>query len=64
MEETNDAEGYSVTLKIPAKFFGPEFGFDLKINDAKPGEKAHSATSWTSNSERHANRCLFGMIKI
>lgn len=64
MEETNDAQGYAVMLKIPAKFFGPEFGFDLKINDAKPGEKAHSATSWTSNSERHANRCLFGMIKI
>ncbi len=64
VEEKSDQEGYSVTLKIPAKFFGSTFGFDFKINDAKPGEKADSATSWTTHDERHANRCLFGEVKV
>lgn len=64
MEEKSDAQGYSVSLEIPAKFFGPEFGFDLKINDAKPGQKTDSETSWTSNPRRHYNRSVFGEVRI
>ena len=64
MAEKTTSSGYSVTLKIPAKFFGSSFGFDLKINDAKPGKKADSATAWTTHSERYSDRTVLGEVII
>ncbi|MGN0877999.1 MAG: hypothetical protein ACI4WT_00925 [Oligosphaeraceae bacterium] len=62
LDVASTADGYSITLTIPAKT-GDLLGFDLKLDDAGADGTAVRETTLGAGTELFKNRCSFSVVR-